>query len=157
MTIESVRAGVAAIVAAMSSVTVGAVSYTLRGHNPPPGKLDTADLPAVYTLTGAATDDFQSGGSDSDRETRVYRVQVAVLPVGQGTPAERETRCAPILVAVKDALRARPHLGVAFVERAVVLGDSGIVILPEFDGAFIGFEIRLQVTELLGRTYADLE
>jgi len=31
------------------------------------------------------------------------------------------------------------------VQLAKVLGDSGVVILPEFGYAFVGFEIRLQV------------
>jgi len=40
------------------------------------------------------------------------------------------------------------------IERTLVLGDSGIVILPEWDGKFIGFEVRLQVAEVIARTYA---
>jgi hypothetical protein len=131
--------------------------YTVHAFNPPPVKLDTAELPGAYAFTGAATDDEVSAGSDDIRETRAFALQVAVMPTGQGTPQEREKRCRPILLAVKNLLREYPHLGVAGVERMRVVGDSGITVLPEFEGAFIGFEIRLQVVVLIPRAYAAYE
>lgn len=158
MTIATVCAALKTILDAQS-VAVGSETYTVRAFDPPPAKLDTADLPACYAFTGAGTDDWQSGGSDADRETRLYRVQCAVLPEGQATPELREGRCRPLIVWLRDRLASYPLLatdaaGVAGIERTLVLGDSGIVILPEWDGKFIGFEVRLQVAEVIARTYA---
>jgi hypothetical protein len=157
VTIELVAAALVTIVGGMS-VNIGATEhYTLKGFNPPPPKIDTAELPAVYAVTGSATDDEDSAGDDQVRETRTYAVRVPVMPEGQGTAQEREKRCRPILQAVKAKLRQYPHLGVAGVERARVIGDSGITLLPDWDGAFIGFEVRLQVVELIARTFAANE
>lgn len=157
MPIDTTPAAIVAVANLMPAVTVGAVSYKIRGIDPLPPIWDTAHLPGLYVLTGAATDDEASAGGDFVRETRIYRVQVPYLPNGQGSPLERETRGRPLLKAVKDWFRRYPHLGTADVERAKVLGDSGIVELPEYDRQNIGFEIRLQVVELIGRAYADFE
>jgi hypothetical protein len=76
----------------------------------------------------------------------------------------RETRCRPLIVWLRDRLASYPLLAtvaagapvhVAGLERTLVLSDSGIVILPEWDGKYIGVEFRLQVTEIIARTYAD--
>lgn len=149
--IELVCAALASIASGVGAVTVGTETYTPRGFNPPPAKLDTADLPAAWAFTGQASYD---NGSDWVTETRQYAVQCAVLPLGQGTPAEREQRVRPILNALRAAIWARPHLGVSGVQRAVITGDSGVVILPEYDGAFYGFELRLAVTVNVARSYA---
>lgn len=155
--IDAVAAAIAAIADSLPPVEVSAnASYPFRGYNPPPAALDTARLPAVFAFTGPATNSNDQG-EEFDRETRVYAVQCAVLPVGQGTPAERETRGRPLLVALKNAFAARPHLGTAFVERSTVLGDSGIVVLPSYDGTVIGFEIRLSVTMRTESVYAEYE
>lgn len=154
---EWVCAALASILDGLS-VTVGALgTVTVHGINPPPPKLDSADLPAAYVLTGLATDDTDSAGDDLDRETRTYAVQVAVIAGGQGTPDERETRCRPVLIAVKNKLRAYTRLGVAGIENARVINDTGIIPLPEYDGNLIGFEVRLMVTTLIARTYATNE
>lgn len=158
MPVDTVPPAIVATCNQMPVVTVGTVTYKVRGQDPPPpASPDTAKMPALYVFTGTATDDDETGGDDLEREARIYRVQVAVLPTGQGTPAEREIRCRPILKAVKAWLKKYPHLGTQYVEHARVLGDSGIIILPEYEGANIGFEIRLAVLELFGRTYAENE
>lgn len=155
MSIELVCAAIKTVVDGLSPVAAGATeTYDLKGFNPPPAKADTAQLPGVWTFTGPAT---YIDGADWLTEERTYLVQCAVLPVGQGTPAEREQRCRPLLVALRAALIAHPHLGVAFVQRTRLLGDSGITVLPEYDGAFIGFELRLGVTEIVARSYAASE
>ncbi len=153
---ESVCAALAALFDGQTAA-VGADTVTLHGHNPPPPKLDTAELPAVYAFTGQAVDSETQDGAEWAWEARTYAVQCAVMPLGQGTPEEREKRCRPILVAVKNRLRAYPHLGVAGVQRARVLGDSGIVVLPEYGEAFIGFEVRVQVSVQIARAYAANE
>lgn len=157
MSAATVPAALAGILAAMPALVIGAHSYKVKPNATPPAGLETAQLPGQYTLTGPATDDDASGGDDQVRETRNYIVRVPVLPVGQGTAVERETRVTPILIAVKDWLRRYPHLGTTYVEQVRVVGDSGVVTLPDFDEAFIGFDIRVSVTELVPRTYADYE
>lgn len=157
MTIFTVAAAIAAIAQALPPVVISTnVSLSFHASDPLPPKIDTAEMPLVYTLTGAATDSSDAG-EDFDRETRLYLVQCAVLKVGQGTPDERETRGRPLLIALKDALKAAPHLGTAFVEQARVLGDSGIVVLNEYDGLNIGFQISVSVIERVPRLYADNE
>lgn len=150
-------AAIAAIARALPAVAISAnETKRFRAEDPLPPKIETAEMPLVYTLTGPATDSSDAG-EEFDRETRTYFVQCAVLKVGQGTPDERETRCRPLLIALKDALKARPHLGVAFVERATVTGDSGIVVLNEYDGGNVGFQISVSVLERTERLYADYE
>jgi len=150
----------AALASLLSGLTVNVATteqYTVHGYNPPPVKADTAELPAAFAFTGAANDDEVGPGAQNVYETRQYAVQVAVIPAGQGTPAEREMRCRPILVAVKNKLRQSPHLGVLGVQRMRVTGDSGVMVLPSYEGLFIGFEVRLTVLTLIQRTYADNE
>lgn len=129
-----------------------------------PEKLDTAELPALYTLTGAATNDESTFGENEERITRMYRVQVAVIPTGQATPTIRETTCRELLELVSKQLSKHPFLKNTAsstsnlgVEEAQVVGDSGIVILPEFGMNFVGFEIRLKVTYVQEREFADQE
>lgn len=111
-----------------------------------PSKLDTAELPALYTLTGSGNDSNQYGESE-EYTSRTYRIQIAVIPIGQATPEIRETLCRDLMENVRRELKRYPSLdGTEGVERARVIGDSGIVILPEFGMKFVGFEIRLQVT-----------
>lgn len=157
MTIETVNAAVKRIAEAIPPVTVSASeTYSFHGANPLPPKIDTAEMPLVYTLTGPAVDS-NVAGEEFNYETRLYYVQCAVLKVGQGTPNERETRCRPLLIALKDALSANPHLGAAYVELSDVKGDSGIVILSEYDGLNIGFQITLAVIERTPRPFAAYE
>lgn len=130
----------------------------MRAFDPPPASLDTAKLPAAWTFTGEAADDWLTLGSDGDRETRLYRVQVAVLPEGQANPELREARIRPLIGYLRDCLAAHPSLGgTQYVQSATVLGDSGIALLPEYGAKFVGFELRLQVIEYLRRTYANNE
>ncbi len=152
------------VCAALASILDGLVvnvatteTYKVHGYNPPPPKADTAELPAAFAFTGAATDDDAIDGAEQVRETRQYALQVLVLPIVQGTPAEREKRCRPVLIAVKNKLRQYVHMGVAGAQRMRVTGDSGVVILPSYDGMFYGFEVRLTVLTLIQRAYADNE
>jgi hypothetical protein len=119
----------------------------------PPANLETAELPALYPFTGAMSPDEED--STSVTETRTYRVQVAVLPTGQGDPNTREALCRPLLEAVNAAYRIHFGLGnVVGVQNSRVVSDSGIVLLPEWGGKFIGFEVRLAVTTIRERIFA---
>lgn len=111
-----------------------------------PEKLDTGEIPALYSLTSSATRTNQFGERE-EYLTRVYRVQVAVVPTGQATPTEREKLCRDLLEKVRKQFNRFPRLNDCNgVFTAKVIGDSGVVILPEFGMKFVGFEIRLQVT-----------
>lgn len=129
-----------------------------------PEKLDSVELPALYTLTGSATNDEQMLGEKEERITRMYRVQVAVVPIGLATPTLRETKCRELLELVSKQLSKHPFLKNTAdstsnlgVEEARVVGDSGIVILPEFGQKYVGFEIRLSVIYIQERAFADGE
>jgi hypothetical protein len=154
---QNIGTAVMAILDLLPAVAVGATeTYKVKTADPPPVKLDSAELPLAYLTPGPAADEGRSTGDDEVRETRQYALRVPVISSGQGTPGERETRCRPILAAVKAWLRMYPHLGTAGVE-AQVNGDSGVVVLPDFEGKFIGFEVRLQVTTLIVWNYAANE
>lgn len=122
------------------------VTEIKKAFSTAPEKLDTAELPAAYSLTSSATDSETTYGEKESDVKRVYRIQVAVLPIGQATPTLRETKCRSLLDKVRKQFKKHPLLkNVEFVQNATVLGDSGVVILPEFGMMFVGFEIRLQV------------
>lgn len=134
--------------------TIGAaVSGITTAWSTPPAGLETAELPALYAFTGAMAPDEED--SSSVTETRTFRVQVAVLPTGQGDPNTREALCRPLLEAVNAAFREHFGLGgVAGVQVVRVVSDSGIVLLPEWGGKFIGFEVRLAVMTIRERIWA---
>lgn len=121
-----------------------------------PVNLSTAQLPALYVFTGATVDEYDVESNWVD-VTRDYRVQVAVLPVSLGNPAKREEVCRPIIEAIKKELRKYPSLATAGVQTSRVLGDSGIVILPEWGYKYIGFEVTLRVSYYIAREYAQGE
>lgn len=158
MTIDDFCAALAAMVAALPPVAVGETeSYTFRAFDPPPPDApDTADLPAVWVFTRQATYADSDHGT-SLTETRQYVLQCAVMPVGQGAPLERELRCRPLLEALRAAVIAHSTYGVPYVRKTTLTGDSGIVVLPDFNGANIGFELRLAVMSELPRQFAPEE
>lgn len=130
----------------------------LTAKDPPPKAIETAQLPCLYVFTGEATNDWSIlGRDDVGVVTRMYRIQVAVVPKNQATPETRETRCRPLIEAVRNEFAKYPHLGVDGVFDAVVVGDSGPAILPEWEGKYVGFEVRLEVRSVIARSYADGE
>lgn len=135
--------------------TVGAGAPGVKtAFDPPPVNIETGFLPALYTFLGSANHNETAYGPNTVMVTRTYRVQVAVIPTGQGNPNTRESQIRPLLQNVIEHYRKYPHLSrTNHVRDARVISDSGIVILPEWGGKFIGFEIRLAVTTLEPRTY----
>ena len=135
--------------------TVGALAPGIvTAFNPPPVAVETAHMPALYAFLGSASHNETAYGPNRVLTTRIYRVQVAVIPTGQGNPATRETQIRPLLQTTIEHYRKFPLLNrTAYVRNARVLSDSGIVILPEWGGKFIGFEIRLQVESIELRAY----
>ena len=150
MTITTVCAAIASIGQSITGIT--------GAFDPPPPSIETAELPALYVLTSQAVDDTEILGDNFVLETRQYRVQVAVSMREQSTPEQIEGKTRTILSAVKLAFHSRPSLGgISTVQGARVTGDSGIVNLTEYNGAFIGFEVRLEVQEYIPRTFASGE
>lgn len=138
--------------------TIGeGVTGIVTAFNPPPVNLNTGDLPALYTFTGNASYSDELGPNRVVIR-RTYRVQVAIIPTGQGDPNTRELLCQPLLDQVVDQYWQYPRLGrTARIRSARVVSDSGIVLLPEWGGKYIGFEIRLEVTTIEPRTIAKGE
>jgi hypothetical protein len=123
---------------------------------PPPDNLDTFQLPCLMVWAGRAVDDPQQGGDAVFVETRLYRVQVAVSPKGQGLRSKVEEQCRDLIPTVKNFFRARANLvGLAWVQSVKVTGDSGVVQLAEYDNNYLGFEIYLEVTEYVQKTFVD--
>ncbi len=155
MPLETVTGAIVAILKAEFHILSGA-------FDPPPDSLDTPQLPATYVLTGQATD--TEAGDDLRSEVRTYRVQFAWMAKGSATPKLRESRIRPYIRAAKEILAAYPTLrhpsmpeGTAplGILSCFVRGDSGIVVLPEWNSRFVGFEVRVEVTELVRRRYKD--
>lgn len=158
MSINDVFAKIAAIGTAIAPITINGDSYQVKAFDPPPAELITANLPTQYAMLGPAVYDEEKYGDDDVEEQRDFRVCIAVIPEGLGTPDERETRCRPILLAVRSAFQSRPSLnGATGVQRSRVMGDSGIVVLPDYDSLFIGFQLNLRVWLVNERTYATGE
>jgi len=134
--------------------TVGTLAPGIvTAFNPPPVAIETAHLPALYAFLGSASHS-EEYGPNKVLTVRTFRVQVAVIPTGQGNPNTREMLVRPLLQNVIETYRKYPRLSkTAFVREAAVVSDTGIVILPEWGGKFIGFEIRLQVETIEPRTY----
>jgi len=120
------------------------VSGIRQGFYPPPPTLDTASLPAVFAFTGNNTYDLSEMGVI--QMTRIFRVQVACIPTGQGNPRDREEMVPPLISNVASAINLKQYShGLDFVETIRVVTDSGIVILPEWGAKFIGFELQVEV------------
>jgi hypothetical protein len=131
------------------------VTGIVSAIDPPPANPDSAKLPLLYVFSGSAQNDEARLGENFVETKRVFRVQVAILPTGQGDPNTREIKCRPILDAV--VLKYQAYFTLAdldFVERIKVLSDSGIVVLPEFGYKFIGFEVPVEVTYFVPRNFA---
>ena len=139
--------------------TVGSVTYTIHGFDPPLAKApETAQLPALYVYTSRATYDYEYYGDDDVREIREYRIQLAVLPVTEATQELIETRCRAAIVAVRNIYAARPSLGnLAGEQNALIVSDSGAFQLPQYGGVHIGVEFILRVDEQFARTFASNE
>ena len=121
------------------------------GFYPPPPQLDTVSLPAVFAFTGSGS--YKLDETEIFQVTRIFRVQVACLPTGQGNPKDREEQIPPLIVNVAHALNAKQYTHhLDFVEEIRVVNDSGLVILPEWGAKFIGFELQVEVKYFERRT-----
>jgi len=118
-----------------------------------PVKLDSYELPCLLALSGAAVYPGADVYGDLLTEQREYRAQVVVSAQGQGDIEAIEARAETLLQATAARFLSAPALGTTGLTSQVT-GDTGVIELLSFDGGYIGFEVRLQVTETRLRTYA---
>jgi len=148
---------ISAICAAIA--TIGATIPGINAHGVfdlPPANLNTGDLPAVFTWAGPGQ--HSPLGEMVDITARRFYVQVAVIPISQGDPNTRERLVRPLMEAALAAYRGHPRLtNLDWVRVALVGSDSGVIILPEYGGKFVGFEISLDVTYITPRTISTNE
>jgi len=150
--LTDICAKIAQIGAEISGINLNGV------FDPPPANIQTANLPAMFTWTGNAQHNESELGEDFIETTRRFYVQIAVIPTGQGDPNTREKLVRPLIEAALAAFRKHPKLiGLKWIEKVVVGSDSGVIILPEYGGKFIGVEIPLDVVYIQPRSYAPNE
>lgn len=154
MTIAAIASAIATI-ANGTTVTISGVTLTVTGIDPPPAQLSTAQLPAAYVLAGDGTIEW---GSDYGIETRDYKLQCAVEGLEQSTRETKEAWIRALIVAMRDKLAGYPNLGAAGVQNALVTGDTGALEIQDSPSkSYVGFEMTINVTELIARTYATGE
>jgi len=121
-----------------------------------PESLETAHLPYLYPIMGPSSDDESSLGNSMTLERRTWRIQVAVLPYGQGERTQAEEEARTLIPLVKDAYRKRKSLeGVTGVQHVRVAGDTGVIPLREFSNKYIGFEVLVEVTSYVEKSFVD--
>lgn len=158
MTTAAVCAALKTICNGVTGVTSDAVTLTIKSYDPPPASLDSVKLPAVYVFTGGAEYDAARYGAENVEIVREYSVNCAVLAENAATPELREKHCRPLLEALRDRLLMYPSLGnVATVQQMTPISDTGVIVLPEYGGLYVGFTITIQTLEIVSRTYASNE
>ncbi|MCB0207711.1 MAG: hypothetical protein KDJ52_00185 [Anaerolineae bacterium] len=137
------------------------ITGVLTAYAQGPNSLSAANMPLFVNLTRKAEVDWKVFGSDMGLETRLYAMQLYVMPFGQGVPGEAEEACELFFPLVRDTFAARPSLEQLLgVQEATFLGDSGVIGLKyplEGGSLYWGIEFRLQVKEVVERTYANSE
>ena len=117
-----------------------------------PVKVDTYSLPCLVALSGPATYPDASAEGSFITEQREFRVQIVVSSEGQGSIETIEAQTEILLQAATARFLSAPTLGIPFVICQVV-GDTGVIELIGFNAGYIGFELRLMVTETRIRSY----
>jgi hypothetical protein len=151
MSVATVKARLASIQEAIPGVLVAYAQGPLS--------LVGANMPCFVNLTRPATVDWEQG-SDLGIETRLYAMQLYVMPFGQGVPGEAERKCETFFPLVRITFAARPGLeDLPGIQEAIFLGDSGVIIMsyPLQGERYFGVEYRLQVREVVERSYADYD
>lgn len=151
MNVAAVKTRLAAIQEAIPGVLVAYAQGPLS--------LAGANMPCFVNLTRQATVDWEQG-SDLEIETRLYAMQLYVMSFGQGIPGEAERKCEPFFPLIRDTFAARPGLeNLPGVQKATFLGDSGVIIMsyPLQGERYFGVEFRLQVSEIVERSYANYD
>lgn len=146
MTVEAVKTALATVEAGITGV--------IRAEKDPPRTIASADMPLFLNFTGPATYAYNPiPGTKLIRETRVYFLRLYVMGTGQGAEYEAEVKAQPFFERVRAAFYANATLkAVSTVERARLIGDTGIQVLGYFGTEFLGVEWQLQVSELVQAT-----
>ncbi|MCL4863861.1 MAG: hypothetical protein KJZ93_30925 [Caldilineaceae bacterium] len=151
---------VATVKARLALIQKNRITGVKRSFAQGPNIINTGDMPLFINLTKPAQHNWEILGDDLDQETRLYLMRLYVLPAGNGIPGEAERLCEPFFDRVRDVFAGRPSLeGLAGVQQAVLLGDSGVTLMdyPVGNFAYWGIEFKLQVTEYIEVIYAANE
>lgn len=111
-------------------------------------------LPAFVNWPGAATYEAVAGMAI---ETRTYRCILYVAPVQSPLEMRYKGKLAePLLAAARNTFLGAPGLaGTAGVLAMRFTGDSGLVAIEDYGGAYIGAEFTIEVQENVNVTYTD--
>ena len=112
-----------------------------------PSSINTADLPMAITLPAEGT--WTTAAIGLDRQDRTYRIMVYVEPLGQRTVDERMDAVIPLIGSLGAAYLG--DLGIAadtnIDQVQLPITDSGPTVLTFAEIDYIGFEMRLTITE----------
>ena len=132
----------------------GTVAGIKRTYDPAPPNMLSDDLVCSWVFTDPAQYlDFEDD-ENVIQTVRIFRIQTACLTIAQGDPYNRETIVRPLIDTMVRKFQGYSTLNnLSFVRSHRVVSDSGVVILPEYGGQFIGFEVRLSVEYLYDRVF----
>lgn len=111
-----------------------------------PASINTADMPLVITIPGAAT--WGEEYSEGHAQVREYIVRLFYGPVGQGTVDAAFDAVIPIIQAIGTAYQDDPNLGgaVAHIDKGFTdTGLEGTLLFGKQE--YRGCEFRVRITE----------
>jgi hypothetical protein len=136
---------IATTIAALQALHI-TVTGVVTAPTVTPASINTADLPLVLTIPGAATWEQEYAGGHE--QTREYVVRLYVGPVGQDTVDEAFDAAVPIIQAIGTAYQDNPTLTGAVSHIDTGFTDTGLDGQLMFAGqAYRGCEFRVKVTE----------
>lgn len=117
-----------------------------------PQRLNVSSLPAFINWPGTATYETRTGLAI---ETRSYRCILYIAPLE--SPVEMRYKGAtaePLLAAARLVFLGSPGLAsTTDVLSARLVGDSGLIIIEDYGGFYLGIEFTVQVQEEINVTY----
>lgn len=136
----------------------GTVAGIKKVYDPGPPNLVSDDLVCTWVYTDPAQYLDFDDDENQIQTVRLFRIQTACLTIAQGDPYSRESTVRPLIDTMVRKFQGYSTLNnLPYVRSHRVVSDSGVVILPEYGGQFIGFEVRLSVEYLYERVYAPGE
>lgn len=154
MTASDIKTRLAAIEQAMSGI---AKAYAQL----PAGTPALSNLPAFINKMG--TSQLIRFSDTLWYENRVYQCQLLVANVQKGISGEAEGLVETMIEPCRDAFLSHPGLGIGTstlvvgLQKAVMLGDSGIRTITFSGVGYIGVEYRLQIAEEVVPVIASYE
>lgn len=151
-------------IAAMLEAQKAALGLT-KVYSVIPRTIPDAHLPATVVVPGAAADDTDAYGDETNQEIRTYEVHIFTERAAFGVEGEYQDNVEDLIDQIKGYLRARPGLELegesepqTVVYDARVTGDRGVQF-KTWGGAegveYIGSTVLVRVTELANVDYQD--